>query len=182
MEKFRKNYSTIIMVAAIVAASLIMPIVSVAIQGMLNYTTDFSYMYLIQYILMFIANLMLAYCAWKKNTNILFPIIVFFLGNIIENVYMIIEYNSAGSYINLVIYSIDIILLLIFFYAKNQSIKSKFLMFLYVIMLVNLAHFATYMFSGSELGLSQVLTILGFIGMLYMDDLNSKNLDHYDVQ
>lgn len=181
MQTFRKNYDKIILIAAIVAASLIVPIISFMVEGFFSSTEDeLSFMLLIQYALMFLADVMLAYFAYKKNTNVIFPIILFFLGCMIEDVYAIMLTGSlSGSFYTIAIAFINIVIFLLFFYAKDQNTKNRYLLFLYVIMFVNLGYFATLTFSGNAFGLSQALTVLSFIGMIYMDDWKSKNEDYY---
>lgn len=176
IEKFKKNYSLIINVVAIIACALLVP----AICGLLEVVfssavTEGSYIILIKYACLFIASLVLALSAFKKNTNVIIPLLLFFAGNMVEDIYLLTKDFGANNVIYLLLYVSSIIAVLILNYNKNEANKGKCLYFVYVVMLINSAFYLTSTFSGSSVGLSQLLSMLGFMGMIYIDNYKEEN-------
>lgn len=177
LEKIKRYYNLIVSAAGIVAIAMIMPTISWLVQSCFDANSSNILIYnLAKYCCLFAANIVLIINVYKKNTNIVVPLLLFFLGECVENLGQIIVYSSQNSNIslsvfyNLLLFIVDIIILLLY----NYQDKKRYLFVLYIMIFISLGFSIVSMFSGSAVGLGTVLTLLSFVLMLYLDNSNNE--------
>ena len=169
IEKLKKDYNIIITIIGVVAAGLILPTLSGLIELIFSdYSTEGTAVFLIKYGCLFLANIVLAINAHKKNTNVVLPMLLFFLGIIVEDVYLLMNDMNSKSFIYLLFYAFIIIMIFVLNYSKDDK-KRKCLYILYTVLLISLGFFLASAFSGAVIGLSNVLSVLAFITLTYLD-------------